>query len=433
MHALVRDEGDRFQSAEEFGVALAQAAAFTWGPDWMTESGTVVTGSRAIEVAARTTDRRSFSQAGTVADGTSETVSDVGPSTPAGTIAEPTPGLPAGAAGTIAEPAVPPEAPSTVAESPPDMPPPTIAPPGEVAGPGGPAVDDRGTVGGDFFPSDPTGAIPGPGTAAPVYQQVPTAAVVPQQPQRPQGANLNQLGPADIFNLREIRLPGTPVAFAIAAAVVLLLAVGTAWLGRGDDPAAVAADAVFVDGRSVVEDEPIELDLTGPVSFVGPVDELSATFLGIPIGAPTIEDGELDPSYLRFSGAGVIEFTGDTSDGREIRFPVRASNSPYPTAPFVATAMLGLGGLASVQANLRGLRARRFRLSPYIGLLVSGALSGAAGAVAGMLLLETPASRSAVITAALLAAIGCASLGEAYRRWYRRRRLKRIAVARGRR
>ena len=57
MHALLRSDSDRFQSAEEFGVALAEAAAFTWGPEWMSESGTAVRGSQAIEQAARTTDR----------------------------------------------------------------------------------------------------------------------------------------------------------------------------------------------------------------------------------------------------------------------------------------------------------------------------------------------------------------------------------------
>ena len=221
--------------------------------------------------------------------------------------------------------------------------------------------------------------------------------------------------------------------FAVVALLLLALTAGAALLGRGDDPVASGADGLLIDGRPVVGDEPIEVDLTGPVPFAGPVQELSATFLGIPIGAPTIEDGELDPSYLRFSGAGVIEFSGATPDGRELSFPVRASNSPYPTAPFVAAAMLGLGGLASVQANLRGLRARRLRTGPYVGLLVSGAIAGAAAAVFAMLVLETPTARSAVITTAVLAAIGCTALGEAYRRWYRRRRLRRVSVARSRR
>ena len=156
---------------------------------------------------------------------------------------------------------------------------------------------------------------------------------------------------------------------------------------------------------------------------------MSASFLGIPIGAPTIEGGELDPSYLRFTGTAVVEL----SSGDDTSFPVRASNSPYPTAPFVAAVLLGAGGLSSVQANLRGLRARRFRISPYLGLVVSGALAGAAAAVIGMIVLSTPADPSTVIISAALAGLGCAVFGEGYRRWYRRRRLKRVAVARARR
>jgi hypothetical protein len=38
-----------------------------------------------------------------------------------------------------------------------------------------------------------------------------------------------------------------------------------------------------------------------------------------------------------------------------------------------------------------------------------------------------------VIISAALAGLGCAVFGEGYRRWYRRRRLKRVAVARSRR
>ena len=410
MHALQRSEADRFQSAEEFGVALAQAAAFTWGPDWMTESGTAVTGSRAIEVAARTTDRRSFSQAGTVADATSPTVSEAPPASDQSAL-------------TLPEPGSVPEAAETVAEEP------------RVDGPPPPLADERGTGDGDFFPGD-VDATAAPPTAAappPVYEDVPTAPVLPLQREHPRGADLNQLGPADIINLREVRAPGSPVVFAVAAVMVLLLAAGAALLGRGDDPLAVEADGILVDGRPLVGDVPIEVDLTEPFAFEGPVEELSATFLGIPIGVPTLEEGELDPSYLRYSGAGVIEFSGETPDGREVRFAVRATNSPFPTAPFVAAAMLTLGGLASVNSNLRGLRARRFRMGPYVGLLASGAIAGGAAAVLGMVLLETPTARAAVITAALLGAAGSALLGEAYRRWYRRRRLRRVAIARSRR
>ena len=389
MHALTRSDSDRFQSAEEFGVALAEAAAFTWGPEWMSESGTAVRGSLAIEQAARTTDRR-FLMPG------DDRATEVGE----------------GADASVTPDAE--DAGSTLFE-------------GDVEGGG--ASDGAGDDAGDAPAADaaPTSPAPAPAPEPVAFEEIPTAAVVPKQKQRVAGADLNQLAPEDIVNLREVRGPGTPLPFVLVGLVLVALAAYFALVGQGADPEAVAAGAVSLDGVAVTGSEIQELDLTAPAAYDGP-SELSATFLGIPIGAPTVDGGELDPSYLRFTGAGVIELSSD-----DTTFPVRATNSPYPTAPFVAAALLGLGGLSSVQANLRGLRGRRFRLSPYLGLVISGALAGAAAAVIGMVVLSTPADPSTVIIAAALAGIGSAVFGEGYRRWYRRRRLKRIAVARSRR
>jgi serine/threonine-protein kinase len=387
MHALLRSDSDRFQSAEEFGVALAEAAAFTWGPEWMSESGTAVRGSQAIEQAARTTDRRFLMPGGDRATETGESPNEVTPDAD--------------------------EAGSTVFE-------------GDAATDAGDAIDDAEAKTGT---ADAPDAAPAPApAAAPSFEAIPTAAVVPQQKQRVAGADLNKLAPEDIVNLREVRGPGTPLPFLLVGLLLVALGAYFALVGQGADPEPVAAGSITLGGAGVTGAEISEIDLTAPVAYSGPED-LSASFLGIPIGAPTIEGGELDPSYLRFTGTAVVEL----SSGDDTSFPVRASNSPYPTAPFVAAVLLGAGGLSSVQANLRGLRARRFRISPYLGLMVSGALAGAAAAVIGMIVLSTPADPSTVIISAALAGLGCAVFGEGYRRWYRRRRLKRVAVARSRR
>lgn len=55
MRAIARQAADRYQSAEELGIALGQAAADTWGEDWLSSSGVVVQGSEPIGRAARTT------------------------------------------------------------------------------------------------------------------------------------------------------------------------------------------------------------------------------------------------------------------------------------------------------------------------------------------------------------------------------------------
>ena len=316
MHALTRRDSDRFQSAEEFGVALAEAAAFTWGPEWMTESGTAVQGSAAIVDAARTTDRRRFSGADL-----ERVLDDATPDGPADDTAED-----CDATSTIVAEVA--DAPSTEAPAAPTETPPPVEPP--------------------------------------VFEAAPTAPVLPQQRERVAGADLNQLKPDDIMNLREVRGPGTLPSCWQPCCVLALLAAGG---GRCSDAASAAIPTAVamrtrmrIDGTTVVarSEQPIEVDLTEPFSLDVPagVESVSATFFGIPIGSADVEDGQLDPGYLQYTGAGVIELRADGTEGADaITVPVRASNSPYPTAPFVAAAMLGLGGFASVQANLRGLRA----------------------------------------------------------------------------
>ncbi|TQF73641.1 protein kinase [Rhodococcus spelaei] len=55
MRGLATDPNDRFASAESFGVALAEAAAECWGPDWLAASGIPVMGADTIVTAAGAT------------------------------------------------------------------------------------------------------------------------------------------------------------------------------------------------------------------------------------------------------------------------------------------------------------------------------------------------------------------------------------------
>ena len=204
-----------------------------------------------------------------------------------------------------------------------------------------------------------------------------------------------------------------------------------AGIGLGSDPVPSESARAVVQGVSVgLVDEPVEVDLTQPFELSGVSGgSLSASYLGVPIGSAEVVNGVIDPGYLQYSGSGVIEFAGD--DGES--FPVRSTNSVYPTAPFVVAAMVALGGLGSVQSNLRAMRSRRIRVSPYVGLIVSGAIMGAGLSVLGMLVLATPTTVSAVIATAVAGALGSLALGEAYRRWRRRRRLRQVTVATARR
>ena len=389
MHALARQATDRFATAEEFGVALAEAAAGTWGAEWMAEAGTAVHGSEAIEQASRTTRGSTLEKNRAVDPDDRNTVLQ------------------------------PPETGdrSTSIEA-------------------APAVDDRETS----IEEPPSSAVPpvadvSPPTVPPAPVATPVAQMTPVSPREREhvaGANLHDLVPDDMLNLAEVRSPRSPLLPLVLALIAFAVAAFVGLTGLGSDPAADPSVAVSVNGQSVTGEEIVEVDLTEPFAVTNlDADSVNGTFLGIPIGSASVQGGLIDPDYFRYSGAGVIELTPDVEGAQS--FPVRSSNSVFPTAPFVAAAMIAVGGLASVQSNLRGMRSRRVRISPYIGLAVSGAIAGAALAVVGMLLLSIPTSIASIIGVAVPAAVGSVALGEAYRRSRRRRRLKRVTVASGRR
>src|SRR5205807_2738450 len=48
MRGLAADPADRYASADEFGAALADAAAHAWGPGWLRRTGVTVTASEAV-------------------------------------------------------------------------------------------------------------------------------------------------------------------------------------------------------------------------------------------------------------------------------------------------------------------------------------------------------------------------------------------------
>jgi serine/threonine-protein kinase len=72
MQGLATDPTDRFDSAESFGIALAEPAANSWGSDWLTPVGIPVIGSDII-LAAATGQRSSGSMSAPPASGTTAT------------------------------------------------------------------------------------------------------------------------------------------------------------------------------------------------------------------------------------------------------------------------------------------------------------------------------------------------------------------------
>lgn len=406
MQALTRSEAERFPTAEAFGVALGKAAADTWGPEWMSESGTAVRGSEAIEQASRTTGGSPKRRGADELDDRETRLDDALDDRETQLRAE-------GAGG------------ADDRET-------------RLRSEGADGVDDRETRAGGT-PNVPVAdnrptSMQTPAdidTRATQLESAAQTAVIPQQRSRVAGADLHNLAPQDMLNLSEVRSPPSPVLPALLAALGLAAMLYLAGVGFGTDPEPSDGSAAVVQGVAAAQaDEPIEVDLTEPIGLTGVSDSsLSASFLGIPLGSASVSNGVFDPGYLQYSAGGVIELANSSGE----TFPVRSSNSVYLTAPFVGAAMVALGGLGSVNSNLRGMRSRRLRVAPYLGLIISGAITGAGLAVLGMLVLATPTAVSSVVAAAATGAVGCLALGEAYRRWRRRRRLRRITIATGKR
>jgi tRNA A-37 threonylcarbamoyl transferase component Bud32 len=55
MTSLTREVEGRYNTAEDFGVAIGQACAEAWGPGWIDHSGVAIIGSERLSMAARTT------------------------------------------------------------------------------------------------------------------------------------------------------------------------------------------------------------------------------------------------------------------------------------------------------------------------------------------------------------------------------------------
>ncbi len=366
MRALERRETARWPSAEAFGVALASASAEVWGADWVGDVGASIAGNSAIETAARTTQRRNRR---------------------------------------------------------------TDRQPPVAFGTGVPDIDRAMHSSIGFEPSteiQPSDALPR--FAASVQAPDVKTAVRPLRATRSVEADLNDLSPRDLVNLAELKTPSSSGApFAVAAALALACAL-LAIVGLfGSEPRTLNAENVMVEGIFARNaEEPIEVDFEGVVAISDDVtvslNELDVSFLGIPVGSTRVSQGFFDPGRLKWTAAGVVELSSTDVAGVEHRIPVRLTNAPWATVPFLAAVAVAVGAAASIQSYLGRVRSRRFTLRSTVGLVARGSACGAALAIVAMIAFRAPTDWVSVIVAAL--SFGCAAGfgGEVFRRIRRRDR-----------
>ncbi len=103
MKSLSREVEDRYSRAEDFGVAIGEACAESWGPSWIDHSGVAIVGSERLSMAARTTGHHATAVAAppTSAEAAPVSVEDrtTGSGPAPGTAAGPVAGGAAGIAG----------------------------------------------------------------------------------------------------------------------------------------------------------------------------------------------------------------------------------------------------------------------------------------------------------------------------------------------
>jgi len=406
MRALDRSPASRTATAEQFGVDLARAAASTWGPSWLEASGITVAGSDAIERAARTPGRQP------TAGGARDTVLPGDVTSP---VERTTSDTVVGAAAATPDD----DRPATVPE------------------------DRIGTDGSS--PEPPTEPEPMPAEPAPAFDDV---TVKPQPSDRDVGrANADEID--QLIDISEIlKPPPRPVVLYAIAAVLFVAGLAWALIGGGvteqlTTPPSIEGTGITVNGvNASTTNDPIEIDLIEPILVGGVPSDSSASIdfeqFGIPIGTATTElsttgvplsDAELDPGFIGRITSGAVDATlvleGPDGSTSVATFEVTGTNPWYLSAAGVISVILVLFGAASIESYLRAFRRGRSGAMTVVGLLVGGAIVGAAAAVACTVIFGTPRGLVAIVGPAALCAAGAVVLGLATRANRKRRRAAR--------
>ena len=316
MTSLSRDVETRYQRAEDLGVAIGEACADSWGPEWLDHAGIAIVGSERLSRAARTTGHHVHTLAaaatGTLTPGArrhrhrrrrrdhrprrrrrSPGAGDTTVTGKAGTaipgaaetgVAGAPAAAPEGAHETMARPAAPPAGP------PPRRPPAPCPPPRRP-------------------PRRPPPPSPRRPAAVPEFQVVRAAAAEP----RIQGADIYELELADLIGVEDVLDPPKPpwpsillMAVAFAAAVLVALF----GLGEPDRSGTLEPGQVEVAGVDVVDGGRVEVDLSEDLTvtvtdpaLAAQADEVELAMgpVGLPIstisGAVAVRPGRDRPGH----------------------------------------------------------------------------------------------------------------------------------------
>jgi len=356
MRSIARDVDDRFQGAEDFGVAIGEACARSWGPTWIDQAGVAIVGSEKLSLAARTTTHLGVAPVDGAALGAE--VLDL--------------------------------------TDPPARP--TVAPPGAAVTGGGPfAAPATGAVTPAARSAPATGAVApaatdldGGDTAEPAPELEFDVIRASTADPRISGVDLYGLELADLINVRDVLSPpGTPWRPILLAGVLFAGAalVGAIGLGSHGRAGTIEAGQVLLDGVDVTTDERITIDLSRDVAvdvtdptLAGAADEVEVEFHYLDATAPgasaALRDGRavLEPGFAQRAVGGATEADvrllsrGEVVAHREVG--VDAAQSRFLTAPFAFGVFLLLLAYAELETTLRPLRSGHTRVRSYAGAVL---------------------------------------------------------------
>lgn len=407
MRAITRDPKDRFQTPEEFGIAIGAAATASLGEGWFEGTGLPVMVGGAIlasttRLSGPSTPLRDAAANAAAARGASGRETVIG-----------------GAAGG----------------------PPTVA-----AGAGAPAPSSAASP---EVSEVPAGTPPAPPT------QLPSGAIPAQRVRPSVAVHVRGEVPDDLEELMPVRqvldAPPWPTKWAVATGVLLALTVLVAVFAPGLPDPSTSPMALTVAGTAVTAGEPVTVDLAEPVpvemrnlppAAAGATEaQLELSVLGVPLvdssraALQPIDGGvsaALDSRANRYLAAGLLSadvvLLGPGGEQERGTFVLQTDRPFYLTVPGVAAIAALLFLLAYAESLLAPLRKLgRRRIASFLGLLVVGAAIGAVFVVFGWLLGLHELAVSTVVTAAALGALTGAAAAVTATKAGRRARLRRVA------
>ena len=417
--AIARSIEHRYQSVQQFAVALGHAAASTWGLEWLSGCGVAVNGSEPIERAARTTSGGS-----PIIDITDS--SEHGSTQPKA--AAQLSGIRTSATNTIPDNPIPHPSLEGFADNP------VLSnqPHYQTSNPGADPYQHLRS-----FQSGPQ----------PPRSATPARTITPSQIRSQRSVDLSHISATELVDIGEIQQQPKAIPLWLISALFTIVSVAWVVINTTDTvtqvhpltaSATTTQSALSINGYTLAEpDTTVPLNLSRHMTVAGLEGSdhvnLATSVLGITIGSTNghVRDGTatLAPGSLQWTVAGTTELTLTSSSqgtqNRRIIFKTMTSHRWWTTVPILVISVLGLASGSWFLFSLIKLRQAGFKLGWLLAATGATATVGAALAATASITQNLEISKLFVVTTAIATGLAGTSFAEGYRCRYRHQRVRR--------